>query len=221
MYKLRIPFELADGRKMTCEEGYQAFGDRQALVAPSMHEHALTIAGFETEEDARAYFEWVPIGFGWWLIEGGTGAKYSREIKDVHVQDDPVKAGENLARLLRLPADEVMPVDGYVSGNDPAIWNADANIKIETAGRVDIRLGATAERLRECFLEAEALGDGPAARISDAMQTALELYDGFFRETTSNSRFLTLVVTLEVLAGTPRRPRLDIDAHIAAAELID
>ncbi|EAQ95972.1 hypothetical protein [Congregibacter litoralis] len=223
MYKLRIPFKLAMGQKLNIENEqgeYVAFGDLQAHVEFTGHFWVLTLRGFESDADAEGFFDWIRVGFDWWLLERGMAATYPLEIDPIHRPEDPEAAGENLGRAFGVPEEDRGRVDGVVSGNRPAVFPVDEHIKVFTAGPATVTMGNTSTQFLEHIRDALLRG-GADARASESLRTALDLYAGFFSESSSNAKFLSLMMVLEVLAGDRLRNADEMEARATAADVVE
>jgi hypothetical protein len=129
----------------------------------------------------------------------------------VFYPDDPIQAGTNLAQSCGLASGE--PVHGLAAGNMPVVLPSEKTI---TPLNLDgVWVGTTPIHNIIPHLE-KALRSPRTAALCDneRFRIALELWANYHREFSQTSKFLTLVMALEVL--TEPKPK-----HSVAQELLD
>ncbi|MCA9945412.1 MAG: hypothetical protein KC449_18140 [Anaerolineales bacterium] len=102
-------------------------------------------------------------------------------------------------------------VHGFIDGTFPAVYRSDKNLITGTANSVDAMQSINVEDLAKYFLEGATQQNSESLFRHEKYKTALELYSAFFTETSQNAKFLTLVMVLETLAESKKRPQLVLE----------
>jgi hypothetical protein len=119
------------------------------------------------------------------------------ELDSIVFSEDPEKAGENLRSQFGIPKEG--PVHGLVNGNFPAVLPIGKVIKFVTANDATFIVTDPAGRILP-LLQEGLQSTGATLYEHERFRTALELFCDEAREGSLRSRFLTLVMALEVLA---------------------
>jgi hypothetical protein len=130
-------------------------------------------------------------------VQIGTGFRAEIGFHRVVYAEDPEKAAANLSQSLGLPNTE--PVHGMVNGNFPAVLPTGKNIRFITIG--DVTVTST---LQKALIEgplSEGLRAPSASSLyeDERLRTAVELFCASHSENSLRSKFLALVMGLEVL----------------------
>jgi hypothetical protein len=153
---------------------------------------------FDTQDAAAAFVPRLRGALAWMCLRLGIGVVVEDHFDDVAYSDDPVKAAENLASAMDIP--NTGPVHGIANGNLPSILPIGKNIRqsLTFAPAVVQTLGR--KTLEEPFVNG-LLNSATSVLFSDErLRTAVELFCDSHRESSIRSRFLTLVMALEVMA---------------------
>ena len=163
----------------------------------------MTVTGFETDEEARAYADRAWAGLIWLSLKYGILSDFTVDVQNVAYMDDPVEA----ARRARFKD----PIDGWIDGGSAAVYPTAKRIRTITAGSITPLMSYGTSGVLALIREGAGFPNSPALRRARKLRIALELYRGFFVETAPNGRFLTLMMALEALATRKPRP-----AHLVA-----
>lgn len=209
MYTLRLPFELPEGYQITDTDEPIQFGEFEFKVKKETRLYTLVIDGFTSEEQAKQFLINSWSGLTWVLLNCGLASKWKAEPQNITYSKDPAQGAKNLSKSFNMEIEG--EVDGLIDGSRIAIFKTKSNFKTITGGNVNIISGTNSKRFFEFFfkgMESTKPRDGYGHK---KLGIALELYSAFFSEATPNARFLTLVMVLESLAESEKRPKAVID----------
>lgn len=210
-YKLRFPFRPTSKISGLDEPQALAAEPFVAHLSKSDPYFILTVDGFGSEEQARDFLATAWGAVMWASVQAGVGLQAETGLGQVVDADDPIQAGMNLAQSFGLASGK--PVHGLADGNVPVVLPSEKTIKFVTLDGVWV--GTTPIHNMIPHLE-KALRSPRTAALFDneRFRIALELWANYHREFSRTSKFLTLVMALEVL--TEPKPK-----HSVAQELID
>lgn len=203
MYTLRFPFSLPLGQEIAVTEQTAELDGLACLLKKQDRFYVLIINGFPTEDTAKRYINNVWAGLMWMLLHRGLSPDAVLEPQKVVYAEDPYQAAQNLSQSFGLHIEG--PIDGLIDGAQPAVYPTDKRLRTITVGQATVAGTTPAEHVLKFFGKGVAFPES-AKVIEDAkLRVALELYGTYFTESSTNARFLTLVMALETLAtGTPR-----------------
>jgi hypothetical protein len=210
-YKLRFPFRPTSTISGLDEPQILATEPIVACLSKSEPYFILTVDGFGSEEQARAFLATAWGSVMWASVKAGVGLQAETGLGQVVYPDDPTQAGMNLAQSFGLASGK--PVHGLADGNVPVVLPSEKTIRFLTGSGVWV--GTTPIHNLIPHLE-KALRSPRTAALFDneRFRIALELWSNGHCEFSSTSKFLTLVMALEVL--TEPKPK-----HSVAQELLD
>ena len=100
---------------------------------------------------------------------------------------------------------KIKKVDGGICGDRPAIYPTGKIVCGVIANAPSLSLSFSPDKTVDYIVEALAMPSLEHVSEDPKLKLALDLYNSFFRESTANARFLTLIMALEALA--PREER--------------
>ncbi len=209
MYTLRLPFELPDGYQINDTDKPIFYGDLEYKLKKESRFYALIIKGFNTEADAEEFISNSWSGLMWVLINCGLAPRWETEPQKIAYTEDPVAAAKNLSKSFKTKNEG--EVHGLIDGSLPAIFVSNGNFRSITVGNVSLITGSSSERFFEYFFNGIEFRNCENGFQNQKLRIALELYGAFFSEATPNARFLTLVMVLESLAESEKRPDAVLD----------
>ena len=105
-------------------------------------------------------------------------------------------------------------VHGDIDGLQPAIFSSDGSYWARTTDNINLSSGTNTDRFFEYFFKGIEYKNWENGFKNNKLRIALELYGAFFSEATENARFLTLVMSLEALSESEKRPDMVLDLLI-------
>lgn len=219
MYTLRLPFELPDGYQINDTDSTVFHNGLEFKLKNETRLYALLVKGFNTEEDAKSFLPNSWCGLMWVLLNCGLAPKFELDLQKVFYSNDPKETAKNLSKSLGVKQEE--EIHGVIDGARPAIFETSGKYKSLTGGNVNLILGASIDRFYEFFFSGMSEETPEKGLNHRKLRIALELYSAFFSESTSNARFLTLVMVLETLAKPEKRPKLVLDLLTEFREKIE
>lgn len=210
-YKLRFPFRPTSKISGLDEPQVLATEPIVACLSKSDPYFILTVDGFGSEDQARDFLATAWGSVMWASVQAGVGLQAETGLGQVVYADDPIQAGMNLAQSFGLASGK--PVHGSADGNVPVVLPSEKTIRFLTGDGVWV--GTTPIHKMIPHLE-KALRSPRTATLFDneRFRIALELWANYHREFSLTSKFLALVMALEVL--TEPKPK-----HSLAQELLD
>lgn len=193
MYTLRFPFQIPDGKEIKLNEDYCV--DDNGLTFHFNKQdryYVLNVEGFKTEELAHDFINNIWSGFSWLLLHRGLPIDAAFWFGKTFYSDDPVQAGKNLG-LNR-------PIDCIIDGNIASVYSSDKRISIMRAGSFSVLNTYQVDDVFSFFIEGINFQNSNKIIKNPKLKIAFELYGAFYTEVSTNARFLTLVMAMEVLA---------------------
>ncbi|MDH4087739.1 MAG: HEPN domain-containing protein [Nitrospira sp.] len=169
----------------------------------------MTVQGFPSEQEGRDYLSRVWAGLMWLLLSRELSTTSALEPQPVAYAEDPNKAAENLSKSFGLPIDG--PVDGLIDGSRPAVYPTSKRLRTITGGEVSVKITTPRASVLAALAEGSSFPRSAQLIRDDKLRVAFELYGAYFTESSSNARFLTLVMSLEALAIGTARPTLVLE----------
>lgn len=198
-YRLRFPFKPIHWIKDFDEPvEFGVATDLRARVRTEAPYVVIDIEAFPSEDAALAYAPRVWNCLGYMAVQMNTGFFVDMTPSKVDLVDDPEKTARELERSMGVLY--TGPVHGWVDSQFPAAVPIGLNIRTTKFGTMtgsvtwpkDVYVAALARNLNS-VLSAQPY-DNRRLRL------AIELFSQSQREVSMRSRFLTLVIALEVLA---------------------
>ncbi len=206
MYTFRLPFELPDGYEINNADKTIIQNGLRYKLKKETRLYALVVEGFETEDQAKSFLANSWSGLTWVLLNCGLASRFELELQEISNTKRPKKAAKNLSKNLGIELED--EIQGIIHGTYPAAFNSSNNYKCLTMGKANLIAGVSIDRFYEFFFSG-ANKSFPENGLNDRkLIIALELYSAFFSETTPNAKFLTLVMVLETLSSSQKRPPL-------------
>jgi hypothetical protein len=202
-YTVWLPFELATGMEITLPEGTasgNALGYAARLIKRNSR-YALELTGVPSADEAAVVLKRLCVGLLWTMLEQMTGIKFSYHPENFEYFDDPVKAGENFAKVFKFSA--VEPVDAFIGSQAPAIYLSHKKIVRASGEDITMRLSYGRERFLNFIDQGASLNNFEKVLSDEKLRLAIELYGYSHFQVTPYARFLTLCTALEVIAPTP------------------
>ena len=207
MYTLTLPFRLPVGQAVGQDEATTKLGNLTYSLTTNGPYCVLTAHGFFSEREARDHIYRIWAGLMWLLLNRELSPNAVLEAQSVTYTTDPIKAARNLSANFGLSIDG--PVDGLIDGSRPAVFPTDKRFRTITGGDATLTVTTARSTILASLSEGVAFPRSDELIDDDKLRVALELYGAYFTESSSNARFLTLVMALEALAiGAPRPQRV-------------
>jgi hypothetical protein len=203
MYTLRFPFSLPPGREIRITEKYGELDGLNYSFKKQDRFYVITINGFPTEDTAKLYINNVWAGLMWVLLHRGLPPDAVFELGKIVYAEEPNQAEKNYGFK--------DPVDGFIDGSWPAVYPTVKRIVIETAGQIAPIQTYSTDDVIDYFLKGVAFPESEKVINDVKLRVALELWGAYFKETSANARFLTLVMALETLAPSTFKKQLVIE----------
>jgi hypothetical protein len=210
-YILRFPFRLAPGQGFSkLDQPYDAecLGLSLRLGSQSGF-YFFSVGGFPDEEAATRFIPKLWTGLMWALLHQGISPIAELSPQNIRYAEDPFAGGENISRSLGLKVDKL---DAILDGACPAVYGSDKVVKVMTSQDVNLVHGFAPDRTIAFINEALSLPRPEAVLSNTKLKVALDLYNAFFREASTNARFLTLSMVLEALAPSELKHQSALDA---------
>jgi len=210
-YILRFPFRLAPGQEFSnLDQPFEAeCFDLSLRLGVQSGLYFFSVGFFPQEEAAKAFIPKLWAGLMWALLHQGVSPVAELSPQDITYTEDPTAAAENVSRSLGLKLDKL---DSILDGSRPAVYGSDKVVRVLTGEPVSLLHGFPPDKTVAFVNEALSFPH-PEAVLSDRkLKVALDLYNAFFRETSTNARFLTLNMALEALAPSEPKHQCAVDA---------
>lgn len=171
----------------------------------------LKAGDFATEEDAAQFLP--PLKAGLWnlAIEYNIAFIPDFEQREITWSANPELAGRNLSASFGLP--ELGPVHGLADEGGIVIFPSEENIRFIGGGEITARVSTNLKDVVRVLSEGIVSAQLSTFVTDEKFSTAFDLYLGHFYERSIHARFLSLIMTLEVLAPVTEK-------HAAAQELL-
>lgn len=194
MFTLRLPFELPTGYQITDTDKPIQYANLECKLKKESRAYALIIKGFCTEEDAEYFLSNSWSGLMWVLLNCGLAPLWETKLQKISYTKDPVAK--------------------EIDGLQPAIFSSDGSYWARTTDNINLISGTNTDRFFEYFFKGIEYKNWENGFKNNKLRIALELYGAFFSEATENARFLTLVMVLEALSESEKRPDMVLDLLI-------
>lgn len=205
MYTLRFPFRLPPNSRIGPDEVSKLAGPFELSLKEVDNLYVLKVIGLPSEEEAKAFIANIRSGLAWLLLKHGIPADAELNTQTTQYFPDPKKVAADWSKAFGAP---IEPSDGAINELSPAVYLTEKKLVVVSGGFETI---TTHFPLEEFVLD--PLSEGvifPASKAfaeDQKLTVALDLYGAYFTEKSSNARFLTLIMSLEVLAvGVERTP---------------
>jgi hypothetical protein len=203
MFKIRFPFRLPSGQDLTEYSETMVVGSLRMSLAKESGYHCLHIEGFESEENAKEFYDKIDSGLKYVTLNTGLSFLSEFELQKVKYTEDPEAGRANLSNSFNMEIEE--PVDALIDGARPAIYLSEKSITKITGGDVTVTLSQSSEKFLELFAKTTEFKTAEKVENDEKFRSALELYSGHFLEATPRAKFLTLVMALETIAMPTKR----------------
>lgn len=210
-YTLRVPVRTLGTLPVTGLDDSKSIvhGGLQVTLIADPPYLTVSVEGFATEGEALAFLPQVERGLWALVIRWNIAFRANLEPRIATYTDDPVTAGNNIAKTFG--GTDGPPVDVLLDVSDVVVYRTTARVKWLKMGDIEGRVSTKAEKVLETLQQGISV---PSPILMDArFQVAMDLFNSHFFETSIRSRFLTLVMILEVLAP-------NIDKHEVAQRLV-
>lgn len=191
------------------ESGFQVGSVRVSITQRSGY-LVLNAGDFVTEEEAASFLPRLKAGLWNLALEYNVAFIPDFQQREITRSADPELAGRNIAASFGLS--DLGPVHGLADEGGTVIFPSNENIRflsMEGTARISTGLKNAIRVLSEGIESTQ-----PGAAVADGnLSTALDLYLGHFYERSMRARFLTLIMTLEVLAPVTEK-------HFMVVELL-
>jgi len=211
-FTLRFPFQLGKGIDFPKLANDSKQVEKLSLsICRQNYFYVMEIKGFESEQAAKEYLNRVWAGMAW--VSLNTCIPFSAEVilGNVTFAPDPKLAAINLAKSFGLHIDG--GVDGLASGDqDPIVFPSNKTIKtISFTGSASSSSPLSFNDIYHYLAEIINAPSTPHITLNPKLKTAFELYSAHHYEITQNARFLTLIISLEILFEEKPKTRNAID----------
>lgn len=173
----------------------------------------LVIGPFDTELEAEEYLPRVWGALAWATIIRGSGFSANMTWSHMHYPEDPFIAAKNIANSFGMPDPgtplHVLGIDGY-----PCVVQIGKNYRFIGGGDAEVKIFENAESVASILVEGLKSKAIEILYADERLRTSLQLYSDSHREPSLRAKFLTVVMSLEVL--TQPSPK-----HAIAQEVLD
>jgi hypothetical protein len=210
-YILRLPFRLPPGQEFSkLDQPYETeclglnlrLGSQSGLYFFSM-------GNFPDEDTGISFIPKLWAGLMWALLHQGVSPIAELSPQNIKYTEDPIAAGKNISKSMGLKVDKL---DAILDGASPAVYRSDKVVKVMTGQNVTLLQGFAPDRTIAFINEALSLPRPEAVLSNTKLKVAFDLYNAFFREASTNARFLTLNMVLEALAPSELKHQVALDA---------
>jgi hypothetical protein len=178
------------------ESGFQ-IGSVHVSITQRSGYLVLKARDFVTEEEAASFLPRLKAGLWNLALEYNIAFIPGFEQRKITRSKDPKTAGRNIAASFGLS--DLGPVHGLADEGGTVIFPSNENIRflgVEGTARISCHFNNAFRVLSE-GIKSTQLG---ASFVDETLSIAFDLYLGHFYEGSIRARFLTLIMTLEVLA---------------------
>jgi hypothetical protein len=209
-YILRFPFRLAPGQEFSkLDHPYETKCRGLTLrLASQSGQYFFSVGEFTDEEAGNSFIPILWAGLMWALLHQGISPVGNLSPQIIKYKEDPFVAGANFSRSLGL---KVEKLDGIIDGASPAVYKSDKVIRVLTGQNANFIQGFAPERTVTFMNEALSLSRPEAVVSNTKLKVALDLYNAFFQESSTNARFLTLNMVLEALVPSEKKHQSALD----------
>lgn len=173
----------------------------------------LVIGPFDSRIKAEEYLPRVWGALAWVTIIRGSGFSANMSWSHVHYPEDPLIAAKNVASSFGMPDPgtplHAMGIDGY-----PCVVQIGKNYGFIGGGDAKAKIIENAESIANVLVEGMKSKAIETLYVNERFRTSLQLYSDSHREPSLRAKFLTVVMSLEVL--TQPSPK-----HAIAQGLLD
>jgi len=210
-FTLRFPFTLAPGQELSnfYPPIEQEMGAITLVLKRKEPFYVLEAHGFDSESSAKELLSRLWAGLMWASLNRGIAFSADLNLGSVTYAEDPKKAAENLRKGFGIPCE--LEVHGLIDGRRPAIYPSNKKILLMSAENVNVTTGIDSQIFYSLLLEGTSLPNSSGVISDVKLRTALELYEAYFYEKSSNARILTLVMALETLSGHESKHKVVLD----------
>lgn len=199
-FTLRFPFQFGKGIDFPKLANSSKKLEKLSLsIFRQNNFYVMEIKGFESEQAAKEYLNRVWAGMAW--VSLNTCIPFSAEIilGNVTFSTDLELATKNLAKSFDLHIDG--GVDGLASGDqDPIVFSSNKNIRsISFTGSASSSSPLSFNDIWHHLIEVISAPSTADITLNPKLRTAFELYSAHHYEITQNAKFLTLIISLEIL----------------------
>lgn len=191
MYTLRFPFSIPDGKEINISNYSGQLDGKPFTLKKQDHNYILKIQGFSSENSAKSYINNLWTGLMWLLLHRGLPPTAQFTAGKVCLTEDPIQAAKNIGLK--------EPIDGWIDGNQPAVYPSVKRIVTETALPVNVLQTYHENDVIQYIQEGASFPASEELINNIKLKTALDLYGAYFTEYSLNAKFLTLMLVLETL----------------------
>lgn len=204
-FRLRFPFQFPSGYKIfQFDEPIDCTFDGISIKIEQSGEYSILYAQvFESVEDAEIFLNRIWAGFMWVLLNQGLPFNANLDLDQVKYSKEPEQAAKNFGLKDK--------IDGFAFADQPSIYPCDKKISFISSSHPNITAGPNIERFLPKLVEGISFPKSHEVYQDAKLQTALELYNAYFSDSSSSARFLTLVMALETLTETETKPEFVIN----------
>lgn len=208
---LRFPFRLAPGQELSNFDPpiEQEMGAVTLVLKHREPFYVLEAHGFDSESSAKELLSRLWAGLMWASLNRGIAFSADLNIAPVTYAEDPKKAAESFRKGFGIPRE--LEVHGMIDGRRPAIYPSNKKMLLMSAENVNVTTGIDSHIFYSLLLEGASLPNSSGVTSDVKLRTALELYEAYFYEKSSNARILTLVMALETLSGHESKHKVALD----------
>ena len=188
-------------------------GEIRLTISKSSPYLVLRAEPFVSEDAARAYLPSLWGGLAWMAVQAGTVFAAEMEIGKIVFAEDPEEAAVNLSKSLGLQ--NKGPVHGMGNGNQPSIVPIGKNILLSIPGSATVSQTFTKDWIEGPLTESLRAPGVPSVYDNERTEKPQSsCFCDAHRERSLRSKFLTLVMALEVLSEPTKK-------HEVAQQLLD
>ena len=161
--------------------------------------YVLEIQGFESERSAKDYLNRLWAGMAWVSLNKCIPFSAETIFGEITYTTDPEKAAENLSKSFGLSIEG--GVDGLASGDQaPIVFPSSKKIPLiscQASGSVSSQLSF--DDIYPILIEGIEAPTSSDITLDSKLKLAIELYSAYYYEHTTSTKFIILIIALEVL----------------------
>lgn len=199
LYTLRLPITLQAYEIITNLDKKNNFIlDNYTLkIEKENSKYILVIEGFETNEKAQLYITKIENTLYRMTVIRNIAILFSSIPEKIHLWDEPQKVSKKSMYFKITNKNGWNEVDGDYSSLQTVIVPEHKRLLKESFGNITLTSSFTSDKFADIFRKEFKLSNG--IPLEEKLKLAIEVYSSYFFEQNSVSKFLKLVMVLEIL----------------------
>ena len=210
-YTLYFPFRLAPNHEIKeLDKPYATEISGFSLkISKESDFYSLTMSKLTNEEDGKLFLRKLWSGLMWAMLNQELSPDASLSFQEIQHYKAPIQAAKNISKS---EGKQLEDADISICKNRPAIYPSGVVVHWNTLFAPSITLPKPPNKTIDYIVEALKMPSPEHVPEDLNLKLALDLYNAFFRESSKNARFLTLIMALEALAPSESRHECAVTA---------